>query len=291
MSGITVHSCCKINLFLQVTGRRADGYHTLQTLFLPVKGVGDTIECDFNSAPGIEVIAIQPEIPSGRSNLIYRAAELYAEKSGISPAWKFVLDKQIPVAAGLGGGSSNAAAVLSSLNAHYCALDKMQLLRLAASVGADVPFFLESVPAWGSGIGDELEYLSQSHAPLYTVLVNPGFPVGVRWSYGQLDASKFAAADEKCKVELTCALAENDIEKIALLCRNDLGNALFLKFPQLALLRKTMLDAGAACVQISGSGPTLFAVCGSMEIRSAVARKVREEFRSCSGVRVFECEV
>ena len=105
MAEVKVAACCKINLFLQVTGKREDNYHTLSTLFLPVKGISDTIKCNLNSSSGINVRAIQPEIPSGKDNLIYRAAELYACKSGVSPFWEFVLDKQVPVAAGLGGGA------------------------------------------------------------------------------------------------------------------------------------------------------------------------------------------
>ena len=291
MAEITVSCCCKINLFLQVTGRRSDGYHTLRTLFMPVKDVEDFVTCDFDSAPGIEVCARQPEIPSGKDNLMYRAAELYAAVSGVTPNWKFVLDKNIPVAAGLGGGSSNAAAVFKALNSRYSALDEQQLRAAAVKLGADVPFFLDAVPAWADGIGEQLSALPEAHLPLYIVLVNPGFPVGVRWSFGKLDASMFRQADDGVKDSLNRALADNDVEKIAQLCRNDLGTALFEKFPQLELLKRSMLNAGASTVQVSGSGPTLFALCRSKEIRSAVADGVREDFKTSSGIRIFECEV
>ena len=290
MAEITVSCCCKINLFLQVTGKREDNYHTLQTLFLPVKGLADEIVCRFDAADGIEAVSLQSDVPSGKDNLIYRTAECYAQKTGIAPSWSFTLYKRVPVAAGLGGGSSNAAAVLKALNNFYQKLNADELHELAATIGADVPFFLDSVPAWAGGIGDELEAVRANYPPLYLVLVNPGFPVGVRWSYGKLDSSKFAPADRAAKEKLTSALVSGDVKTISELCRNDLGKALFVKFPQLSLLRRCMLEAGAACVQVSGSGPTLFAVCESKTLQSKVADKVRKEFENNSGIRVFECE-
>ena len=290
MAEVKVAACCKINLFLQVTGKREDNYHTLQTLFLPVKGLADTITCRFDAAAGIEVTSPQPYVPSGRDNLIWRTAESYAVKTGLLPTWSFTLDKRIPVAAGLGGGSSDAACVLKALNDHYRLLDDRQLHELAVSTGADVPFFLDPVPAWAGGIGDELEVVTGERPLLYLVLVNPGFPVGVRWSYGKLDSEKFAPADINAKQKMTEALLTGDVEKISLLCRNDLGDALFVKFPQLVLLKKSMLSAGASCVQVSGSGPTLFALCGSKEIQTAVAEQLRTQFRNSCGVKVFVCE-
>ena len=290
MADIRIFSCCKINLFLQVTGRREDNYHTLQTLFLPVKNVADVIDCSFDAAAGIEVNSLQPDVPSGRDNLIYRVAEKFAVAAGIDASWRFTLDKRVPVSAGLGGGSSNAAAVLRALNDHYKLLNRTQMHDLAVSVGADVPFFLDAVPAWAGGIGDKLEAVNASYPPLHLVLVNPGFPVGVRWTYSQLDPAKFAPADAGTKNKLTAALLAGDVSTMAALCRNDLGEALWSKFPQLALLKKCMLKSGAACVQVSGSGPTLFALCGSKEIQAAVAAGVRAEFKNNCGIRVFECE-
>lgn len=290
MADIRISSCCKINLFLQVTGRRSDGYHTLSTLFLPVRGVEDEIICDFSAQAGIEVKSLDPDIPSGKDNLIYRAAERYAQVSGVTPEWSFILDKKVPVAAGLGGGSSNAAAVLQALNTCYRKLDSVQLHKLASGIGADVPFFLESVPAWAEGIGDELVPVKEKYPVLYLVLANPGFPVGVRWSYGKLDASKFAPADIEAKEKLTRALVSGNTDGISALCRNDLGDALFVKFPLLQMMRRSMLDAGAGCVQVSGSGPTLFAVCRSKEVQRQVAERMRKDFQNNSGIRIFECE-
>ena len=285
-----IRTCCKINLFLQVTGRREDNYHTLYTLFLPLKDMCDEIECGFDSAPGISVAVRQTSVPGGRDNIIYRAAELYAETVGVEPHWSFILDKRLPFSAGLGSGSSNAAGVLLWLNGKYGALNEQEMHRLASKIGADVPFFLNPVPTWAKGIGNEFEVLDKQHKPLYLVLANPGFPVSVRWAYGKLDPASFAPADCEAGSRLSEALISGDVSQVASLCRNDLGEALFVKFPRLALMRQTMLSAGALAVQVSGSGSTLFAVTPDADARSKVAAALKKEFANSSGVRIFECE-
>lgn len=285
-----IRTCCKINLFLQVTGRREDNYHTLYTLFLPIKDLYDEIECDSDSAPGISVAVKQTTVPGARDNIIYKAAELYAGLSGIEPHWSFVLDKRLPVSAGLGSGSSNAAGVLLWLNKRYGALDREQMHSLASKIGADVPFFLNPVPTWARGTGNEFEALDNKSKTLYLVLANPGFPVGVRWSYGKLDPAAFSPEDVRRGRLLNEALASGDAEAVAGLCRNDLGTALFGKFPRLEIMRRVMLAAGALTVQVSGSGPTLFAVAADVEAQHRIAAALRNEFSDSSGVRVFECE-
>ena len=285
-----IRTCCKINLFLQVTGKRQDSYHTLYTLFLPVKDMYDEIECDFNSASGISVEVKQTSVPGGRENIIYKAAELYAETAGVDPHWSFLLDKRLPVSAGLGSGSSNAAGVLLWLNGKLGLLDDSQMHSVASKIGADVPFFLNPVPTWAKGIGNEFEVLEKKTSPLYLVLANPGFPVSVRWSYGKLDPSAFAPADSESGRLLSEALSCGDAAAAAALCRNDLGGALFVKFPRLELMRRVMLDAGALTVQVSGSGPTLFAVTPDADVQKRVAGALRTEFANSPGVRVFECK-
>ena len=285
-----IRTCCKINLFLQVTGRREDNYHTLYTLFLPIRGLYDEIECASTSAPELSVRVRQTTVPEGKDNIIYKAAELYSEASGIEPHWSFCLNKLLPVSAGLGSGSSNAAGVLLWLNKRYGALNAEEMHRLASKAGADVPFFLNPVPTWARGIGNEFEALENKSQKLYLVLANPGFPVSVRWSYGKLDPAAFAPDDVDSGSLLSEALLRGDADAVAKLCRNDLGTALFRKFPRLEIMRRVMLSAGALTVQVSGSGPTLFAVVSDVEAQHKVAEALRREFSDSPGVRIFECE-
>ena len=268
----------KINLFLRVTGRRDDGYHTLETLFLPLASPSDELTIDFDAAPGIVLDCGDPAL-AWSSNLAYRAAELYAREAGVAPSWRIRLVKRIPVAAGLGGGSSDAAAALTLLERRYEALGAERLARLARRLGADVPFFLYRAPMVGRGVGDELTPLAGPLPKLHILLVNPGFPVSAKWAYDHLAAG----AGEGATLErLLAALRDRDWAKVAANIRNDLAPALWIKFPLLGMIRDELAALGAFAVEVSGSGPTLFALFPEGEALTRAAEKFRsghEEFK------------
>ena len=285
-----VDSFGKINLFLQVVGQRPDGYHQLETLFLPLAFPCDRIAVEWDAPGGLTVKSDDPTVPDGPDNLIWKAASGYAERAKLPPNWHFFLGKQLPVAAGLGGGSGNAGRVLQLLEQHYGALGEAGLRDLARTLGADVPFFLSGRAAWASGIGDELTILAKPVKTLSLVLVNPGFPVGVKWAYRQLDAGSFAPVDPEVKAALLQAYHDGDARRLAGLIRNDLAPALWRKFPLLVLLRRTMLSSGALAVEVSGSGSTLFAVTENAASAKAVASAVRCQFAEDRGIRVWTTE-
>ena len=265
-------SCCKINLFLRVTGRRADNYHTLETLFFPLAVPSDTLEVDFSAAPGIALTADSPQVPTDARNLVYRAAARYAEVSGVSPCWCFTLTKRVPVAAGLGGGSADAAAALRLLEARFGALGEEKLKCVALELGADVPFFLDPRPAAARGVGEELEFVDVGvEVPI--LLVNPGFPVSAKWAYRQFDM-RGADASAGTLDGALAGLKSGDLEQLARHVRNDLASALWRKFPVLSLIRDELTARGALAVEVSGSGSTLFAIMPD----HAAARSAAAEF-------------
>ena len=146
----------KLNLLLRITGKRADGFHELVTLFHPVERIADRIRMDLASpSPGITMACSHPDVPADSSNLIVKAASAFAQKMGLSPAWHLELVKNIPIAAGMGGGSSDAGTVLRFLAEHFPGCSGRELNALAASIGADVPFFLDPCDAAGRGIGEK----------------------------------------------------------------------------------------------------------------------------------------
>jgi 4-diphosphocytidyl-2-C-methyl-D-erythritol kinase len=253
---ITRHIPGKINLFLDVLGKRPDGYHDLCTIFLPVTEPLDEVTVQALDAPGLEVVCDHPDVPNGETNTCYKAAQAYAARAGVQPVWHVAITKRIPVAAGMGGGSADAAATLLALN-ELCdsRLSCEQLHELAASIGADVPFFLDPRPALGEGIGDQLRPVPLA-CDLSLVLVNPGFPVPVAWSYANLDRVSRPAAPD-CDA-LLAAMASGDFSGIAAGAYNALEYAVRDKFPLVEMLRATLLEAGCAAVAVSGSGPTLF---------------------------------
>ena len=150
----------KINLYLKVTGRRENGYHELESLFLPLTSPADDIAIDCDMLPGaITVGTSDMMIPGGLKNIAGKAADLWAKKTGTVPHWDINIAKNIPVAAGMGGGSSDAAAVLKLLNDHAGKpLNDTELRSAALELGADVPFFLDPRPAIMTGIGEKAEF-------------------------------------------------------------------------------------------------------------------------------------
>jgi len=276
MGRARTESLCKVNLFLRVTGRRADGFHTLETVFFPLGSPSDTLEADFDAAPGIALEADLPGVPAGPENLVCRAAARYAETAELTPRWRFRLTKRVPVAAGLGGGSADAAAALRLLEEHFGALGKAALAQIAAELGADVPFFLESRPALARGIGGELEPVTLA-AGLPLVLVNPGFPVSAKWAYRQFDLGGAEESDASCG-ELLAGLARGDWKLAARHVRNDLAGALWRKFPVLTRIADELAARGALTVEVSGSGPTLFAVMPSVLSARRAAANMSERF-------------
>jgi 4-diphosphocytidyl-2-C-methyl-D-erythritol kinase len=174
----------KVNLYLRVVGRRPDGYHELVTVMQPLTladvltvilaGQDISLECD------------HPELPPGEENLVWRAARQFQAETGQKPGVRLTLRKRIPVAAGLGGGSSDAAGTLWALNELAGKpLEPARLHRLAGRLGADVPFFLRRAPAVGRGTGTQLSAVTL--LPYWYLLLNPGVPLSTRWVYENLD--------------------------------------------------------------------------------------------------------
>ena len=269
-------SRCKINLFLRVTGRRSDGYHTLETVFLPLASPSDTLEADFAAAPGIALDVSGRELPAGMENLVCRAAARYAEAAGMSPRWRFRLEKHVPVAAGLGGGSADAAAALRLLEARFGVLGGEELKLLALGLGADVPFFLDPRPAAARGVGEELTPVKAAEMPPL-VLVDPGFPASAEWAYRRFDL-RGAEPSAGTLGGLLDGLANGDFGQVARNVRNDLAPALWRKFPVLTLIRDELRARGASVVEVSGSGPVLFAVMPDRSSARATAEELNEKF-------------
>ncbi len=268
----------KINLFLKVTGRCENSYHSINTLFMPLANPADEINIDFERATGISIICDTPEIPCDEHNLCHKAASKYAKFCGITPNWEITIVKNIPVAAGMGGGSSDAAAVLRILNERYNKLDKNELAAIALRCGADVPFFLSPRPAFAKGIGDILKYSELDFPEIPLLLINPSFPVSAAWAYKNLSPDNIGEVPAGYEQKLSDALQKADLKKLSRLIHNDLATACYEKFPILRILKTELLASGAAAVEITGSGPTLFALCGSFEKRDKIASSFKQNY-------------
>ncbi len=273
---VALASGCKINLFLEVLGRREDGYHDLETVMQPLP-LSDRIQVGFSDGEGIGFSCDDPRLPRGGDNLAVRAARLFQELSGRSEGLSIRLEKRIPLEAGLGGGSGNAAASLLACNRlHGFPLSPDQLAEGAVRLGMDVPFFLEPGPALATGRGERIRRL----APFGllegagVVLVHPGFGVPTPWAYSQLALPRNAAAPGRARSFLD-ALDGGDWEGALKRMRNDLEVPVFRKYPLLRIIGEELVRAGADGALMSGSGSTVF---GLVRRGADRAEQVRRDF-------------
>lgn len=255
-------TCSKVNLSLAVTAKRPDGYHDLDSLFYPFREPSDEIELE--DAPAASCVAIRCDAPGvplePEKNLCGKAVHAYCKAAGMDvPGLVIHLEKRIPVAAGMGGGSADGATVLRLLQDRFRALSDAQLETVAFSLGADVPFFLNPRPSHVTGAGEHHTPVDSLPEHLPILLAAPQFPVSAAWAYQHMDLAR-AVAEPPRTNELIDALRRRDYEAAARFMRNDLEHALFEKFPLLVLLRDFLLELGALRVMVSGSGPTLLAL-------------------------------
>ena len=273
-------TCSKVNLSLAVTAKRPDGYHDLDSLFYPFHDPSDeiTIE-DTPAASGVTIRCDAPGVPlEPEKNLCGKAVYAYCKSAGMDvPGLVIRLEKHIPVAAGMGGGSADCAAVLRLLQERFHALSETQLENAAFSLGADVPFFLNPRPSHVTGAGEHHTPVDGLPERLPLLLAAPKFPVSAAWAYQYMDLAR-AIATPPCTVELIDALRCRDYESAAQFMRNDLEHALFAKFPLLVLLRRFLLEHGALRVMVSGSGPTLLALFRDDAAAQAAHARAATEF-------------
>lgn len=260
----------KINLYLRVCGKLPNGYHEIETLFLPLNDPADELEISFRDDERGEItVNSDAALPTGRDNLCGKAAEAVCAALGIRPSITVFIRKHTPVAAGMGGGSSDAAAIINAVQRQYGFLPDRGA-SAALSCGADVPFFLNPVPAIGRGLGDQLEPLPELPPPPILTVPMP-FPVSTPWSYGHI-----VHTDDTRPLEpLLSALQDRDYERAAQFLRNDLAVAAWKKFPLLGMTAEKLKSLGALGVQITGSGPTLFALFADTASRDRAAALMR----------------
>ncbi|TYT74894.1 4-(cytidine 5'-diphospho)-2-C-methyl-D-erythritol kinase [Desulfobotulus mexicanus] len=248
-----IRAPAKVNLILRITGKRIDGYHELQSLMCPIALWDELwLSC---GRPGIRIHVKNGNglVPDNSENLAVRAAEIFYDAAKIQSALDIEMEKNIPVAAGLGGGSSDAAAVLMGLNEIYgFPLSQSLLFSLASGLGADVPFFLMRGAAWAEGIGDQLESFRKIQ-PLYMVLVNPNAPLSTAAVYKNL---KWGLTKEGIKTKKP-HFEETLMDPVPWLF-NDLESVAASMCQEVVRIREAVLEAGASGVLMSGSGPTVF---------------------------------
>jgi 4-diphosphocytidyl-2-C-methyl-D-erythritol kinase len=276
---VELNSSCKVNLILNILGKRPDGFHELETVMHPVP-VCDVLRFE-RAGSGIQLTCDHPDLPVDSSNLVFRAATQFTREAGIDVGIKIHLAKRIPLAAGLGGGSGNAATTLRGLNQLFGnPLDPARLDTIAASLGSDVPFFLHDQPALALGRGEKVEPLApfKSLVGVHILLVHPGFGVSTPWAYKNLgrfpkDLNGETGRARRLATNLGISLSA---------ARPDFYNSLeapvFEKFPLLEIFRNFLAENGASISMMSGSGSTVFALVEGQQKAEALSEQFRSKF-------------
>lgn len=261
MSSITVSSPAKINLFLEILSKRADGYHNIQTVFQKIS-LCDEVRIRVSDRQGITVTCSAPDIPSGADNLAYRAADLLLKKYRLQTGVSIEIEKNIPAGAGLGGGSSNAAATLMGLDRMFeLNMDTADYIDLSLNIGADVAFFtMNSATALASGTGETLHPFTLN-IPVWIAVIFPGFGVSTAWAYKTYSRKYNLLTKHKKNSILNSSI--NTIEQLVSILHNDFEEIVWDAHPEIKTLKQRLVETGARGALMSGSGSSVFGVFDS----------------------------
>jgi 4-diphosphocytidyl-2-C-methyl-D-erythritol kinase len=278
---VVLNAAAKVNLVLEVLGKRDDGYHEIATVMHAVD-LSDRLTLEASDA--VDLRTSDAAVPADTTNLAWRAALALGKAAGVDRGVRITLDKRIPVAAGLGGGSADAAATLTGLNRLW-GLDWSveQLAEIAVELGMDVPFFLRGGAALASGRGERLEQIGG--ASLALVLIHPGFPVSTADAYRQVSPSMYS--DGTHARQMTAALARHWPAAVAGRLYNALEAPVAAAHPEITRMHAALVAAGALGAMMSGSGGTVFGVARSLEHARQIQERVQRGSWACWAVRTL----
>lgn len=262
----------KINIGLWVKHKRPDGFHELSSIMQTIS-LADTITLKEIGEPGIHIFCDHPDVPKDATNLVHRAATIFLEKFAIEPRLAINIEKKIPVAAGLAGGSTDAAAVFSGLARMY---DKPvtlpDLMTMGAAIGSDIPFVMHGGLALAEGRGEILKFYEPPRPPLAVVIAVPaGVKVSTRWAY-----ENYTPGNNQSKSEAFARILESyrrrDLDELRKIVFNDLESVTLHRHPEVEKIKSLLGKTGEGVVLMSGSGPSVF---GLFSDRKSALRAVK----------------
>ncbi|AGF79031.1 4-diphosphocytidyl-2-C-methyl-D-erythritol kinase [Desulfocapsa sulfexigens DSM 10523] len=282
---VVIKPPAKVNLSLHIIGKRSDGYHDLDSVMQKID-LTDTLTLSRCDEPGVQLYCPGSDVPEDESNLVWKAALLFLKEAGLEDSCgvSIVLEKNIPIAAGLGGGSSDAGCLLTAMNRLLQAgFSQEVLLRLAKSLGADVPFFVVPHSAVrATGIGDRMKE-QESLRDCSLLLVNPGFSVSTAWVYENYTLTRM---DKDSR--LSDPREKGSRSGFVYPLHNDLEAVTIKRYPEIETIKRFMLDNGASSALMSGSGPTVFGVFPDLiDAENDRLHKCAAEFKRKYGKGVF----
>jgi 4-diphosphocytidyl-2-C-methyl-D-erythritol kinase len=283
MTSLSIRSFAKLNIALDVLDKRPDGYHNIESVIQPIS-LHDLLTVTVSDGHTVSVRSSDAAVPSNEGNLAYRAAVLFLEASGLAAGIHIEIEKRIPMEAGMGGGSSNAAAALVALNRLFDdRLSVESIGRLCAELGSDAPFFLAGGTAFAGGRGEILTGLPD--IALSFIVIKPEFGISTAWAYRALSGLNrpmrhfsrgVADAMRKGSREETVVGMGNDFELVA-----------DSEFPEIAAIRARLMESGADGAMLAGSGSAVFGVFLDSEICQTAYERLRGQYPRCFRARTM----
>ncbi|SDB55456.1 4-diphosphocytidyl-2-C-methyl-D-erythritol kinase [Desulfonatronum thiosulfatophilum] len=274
---VTLRPGCKVNIFLDILQLRADGYHDLLTIFLPLPTPHDILTImSGRPGTGLQLQCSESLIPDSQ-NILFHCYRDFSDATGFAPDIEVHLDKNIPMGAGLGGGSSDAASFLLFLNnfAGNQGLEQSNLHHIASNLGADVPFFLTNQPAMATGRGDQLTPVQLPMQGLTMVLACPQISVSTAWAYKAWDDHQSRKSTPP--FPLTPTVLPDNIPALSnFVFHNSFERPVFMEYPQLRIVKELLLGLGADGAALSGSGASIFAVFREQSAAANVLDQLRQ---------------
>jgi 4-diphosphocytidyl-2-C-methyl-D-erythritol kinase len=278
-------SLAKLNLYLEIIGKEPDGYHQIESIMQTIS-LSDKVEVEPSDIPGIFVSSNISSLPVDERNLAYKAAKLFIEKFGwVSKGVRIILEKNIPLASGMGGGSSNAATVLIAM-ALMCGVDILNsiLLEIASRIGCDVPFFLYGGTAIAKGKGTEITPLPPLKG-IPVLVVVPDVEISTHWAYKNIVLPLYPFKIPSILLNMLSKNSRIDIQELNRLLFNRFASLVF-KIPKVKEVKEILESLGIENISLSGSGPTLFSIQEDKEKCDLFAKILRERFN----LRAFSVE-
>jgi 4-diphosphocytidyl-2-C-methyl-D-erythritol kinase len=278
-------SLAKLNLYLEIVGKEPDGYHQIESIMQTIS-LSDKVEVETSDIPGIFVSSNISSLPVDERNLAYKAAKLFMEKFGwVSKGVRIILEKNIPLASGMGGGSSNAATVLIAM-ALMCGVDILNsiLLEIASRIGCDVPFFLYGGTAIAKGKGTEITPLPPLKG-IPVLVVVPDVEISTHWAYKNIVLPLYPFKIPSILLNMLSKNSRIDIQELNRLLFNRFASLVF-KIPKVKEVKEILESLGIENISLSGSGPTLFSIQEDKEKCDLFAKILRERFN----LRAFSVE-
>ena len=274
---LILRAYAKVNLTLEVMDRRSDGFHSIKSVMQAIS-LHDSIELSIGDEPGIRVTCSAPEIPTDERNLVWKAAALLLDNCNISSGVDIHIDKRIPHEAGLGGGSSDAAAVLNGLNSLlHLNMSRAELGSLGSQIGSDIPFFIAGGTAYVEGRGEEIRTLPNLQE-WWLAVVKPPFGVSTPWAYRRLDeirdSGDFAQTSSTSSEDLIAHIVRDGGADLPRFLSNDLELPATEMHPEIAEIKHELIDSSAVGAMMCGSGSAVFGLFRAEEAALCAAERL-----------------